>query len=323
MHSLIRRFLAAAILIAPTLAHAAEPRQLVIGGGPIAEVPQFTVALDRQLFQEQGLTVQVLPFASGREGFEALIGGQLDLVIMAEFPAVVGAMRKQDFGIVARISRYDANRVITKGATKPESIKDLAGRKIGVTVGTNAHFMLTQEMKKAGVTAEIVNVGPPDLIPALVRGDIDAAAPFPSFYAGAKRTLGDQYQEIMATSYGTNFVLAATRKLIDGDPAAIGKVLTALLKAEASIEADPAAAKETVARVAGRVLSPAAIAASWPEYQYRVSLNDELLDLLVQEGEWIAERRMIKNVEPTRELFRGALATGPLAAVAPDRVSLK
>ncbi|CAO3431425.1 ABC transporter substrate-binding protein [Azospirillum endophyticum] len=332
MPNLIRRLAVAAFLFAPALFHAAavraaDERPLVIGGGPVAEVPQFAVALDRKLFDEQGLAVKVVPFASGREGFEALMGGQLDLVLMAEFPAVVGAMRDQKFGIVARLSRYEANRFILKdGATNggtPATVKDLAGRRIGVTVGTNAHYMVDQELKKAGVTAEIVNVGPPDLIPALVRGDIDAAAPFPSFYAGAKRTLGDRYRELPAGSYATSFVLAASRKLLDGDPVAVQRLLAALLKGEAVVEADPAAAQEAVGRIAGRVLSPEAIAAGWPEYRFRIALEDDLLDLLTSEGGWIRQRGMIKTTEPTRELFRGAIAAEPLRAVAADRVSLR
>ncbi|MDT8264933.1 ABC transporter substrate-binding protein, partial [Roseomonas sp. DSM 102946] len=139
-------------------------------------------------FGAAGLAPAVTNFPTGREAFEALIGGQVDLAMMAELPVVVGALRAQKFGVVGTLSRYRGMRIVTKkqGGTAP-MLATLAGRKFGVTLGTNTHFMLMSELATAGIQAEIVNIGPADLIAALARGDVDAAAPFPNAYAGTRR----------------------------------------------------------------------------------------------------------------------------------------
>jgi NitT/TauT family transport system substrate-binding protein len=322
MLSKLSVFVAALLLLSPVSAQSQEKTKLTIGSSLVAEAPQYVVALDKGLFAKNGIDVKTVSFTSGREGFEALIGGQLDVVLMAEFPAVVGVMRHQKFSVVSILSRYNGSRIIAKGSGELASIKDLAGKRIGVTVGTNTHYMLDRELAKAGISAEIVNVGPSDLVPALVRGDIDAAAPFPNYYGGAKRTLGDQYQELRIPSYGTNFVLAAKQEVIDDNPKAIQQVLAAMLEAEKIVNDDPSEAQQIVAKMVGGVQSIEAIRAGWPEYEYRLTLDDKFVDLLLDEGKWIAGLGLIKGVEPSEELFRSAVAKGPLASVAPDRVTL-
>jgi NitT/TauT family transport system substrate-binding protein len=309
------------LLLIPALA-AAQDQELVIGAVPATDVPHFAVASEAGLFAEQGLELQEIPFASGREAFEALIGGQLDLAVMAEFPAVVGAMREQEFGIVALLSRYGGTRIITKGSEPLASVADLEGKRIGATIGTNTHYMLDRELARAGISAEIVNVGPPDIVPALVRGDIDAAVPFPSFYDGAKRTLEEEYQELRIQSYGTNFVIAATQELIDSNPEAIEKLLRAMVQAEAIIEGEPAKAQDVVAEAARGAQSAETIKANWQDYDYSIVLDRQLLELLTDEGRWIADLDLIKDVEPTEALFRDAIAEGPLQTVEPGRVTL-
>ncbi|MDP4033412.1 MAG: ABC transporter substrate-binding protein, partial [Pseudorhodobacter sp.] len=198
-----------------------QDTKITFGGGAYLDIPQLSVAMDHQLFTKHGLDVNVIPFQSGRDAFEALLGGQLDLAVMAEFPAVVGAMREQKFKVVAELSQYRATRIVHAGDAVIDTVADLNGQRIGVTAGTNVHFWLENELKAPGIEAEIVSVGPPDIVPALARGDIFAGAMFPSFYAGAKSILGERYQEIPISSYNTHFILVATQNIIDSNPDAV------------------------------------------------------------------------------------------------------
>jgi NitT/TauT family transport system substrate-binding protein len=88
------------------------------------------------------------------------------------------------------------------------------------------------------------------------------------------------------------------------------------------VAADPAAAQQSVVRVTGGVLKLEALKASWPDYDYRTGLDGGLLSLLVEEGQWVKERGLIKNVDPTEALFRGYIDAAPLKALAPARVTL-
>ena len=320
-HTLKSTFIAGSLAILATGA-TAQNSEITFGGGAYLDIPQLSVAMDHDLFAKHGLDVNVIPFQSGRAAFEALLGGQLDVAVMAEFPAVIGAMREQDFKVIAGLSQYRATRIIHTGGPEIDSVADLAGKPIGVTAGTNVHFWLENELKDAAIEAEIVSVGPPDIVPALSRGDIFAGAMLPSFYGGAKETLGEKYREIPISSYNTHFILVATQELIDDDPAAVSAVLTALLEAEQVVTSDPAASHEAVSRVLGGTLKPDEVAEASANYAFEIGLDDALIDLMVEEGVWINARGSIKGEVPTRESI-GAYVDGSfLSDIDTGRVAL-
>ncbi|MCX2720891.1 ABC transporter substrate-binding protein [Roseibium salinum] len=314
-------FLAAGLATMATAAMA-QDTEITFGGGAYLDIPQLSVAMDHDLFAKHGLDVNVIPFQSGRAAFEALLGGQLDVAVMAEFPAVVGAMRDQEFKVIAGLSRYQATRIIHTGDARIDSVADLAGKPIGVTAGTNVHFWLENELRDAGVEAEIVSVGPPDIVPALARGDIFAGAMFPSFYGGAKEILGDKYQEIPISSYETHFILVATQELIDDNPDAVTAVLSALVEAEEVVKADPTESHEAVSRVLSGTLKPEEVAEASANYSFNVSLDEALIDLMVDEGVWINQRGSIKGDVPTRDSIGAYFDSSFLAEIDASRVSI-
>jgi NitT/TauT family transport system substrate-binding protein len=312
-----------AIGVAGTAASAASKNSVTIGGGPYLDVPQISQAMDKNLWKKHGVTAKVVPFRTGRAAFEALIGGQLDFALMAEFPAVIGAMRKLDFGVLAEMSQYTAGRIISSDKIDLKSMTNLAGQKIGTTIGTNVHFMLSDLLKKAGVKAEIINVSPPDIVAALVRGDIDAAAMFPSFYGGAKRSLGSRYRELRISNYRTRFILVGTGEIMKDHPKTVRSVLAALMDGEKLVKSDPVGSQQAVARIVKGKFRMDYIKSSWANYQHRMTLQDDLLDLMVREGKWIAGRGSIKGVKSTRALYRPFFRGEFLKAVAADRVNLR
>ncbi len=320
-HSLKSSFLAAG-LAALTSTAWAQDTKITFGGGAYLDVPQLSVAMDQDLFAKHGLDVNVIPFQSGRSAFEALLGGQLDLAVMAEFPAVVGAMRDQDFKVIAGLSQYKQTRIIHTGGAEIDTVAKLVGKPIGVTAGTNVHFWLENELNDAGIEAEIVSVGPPDIVPALARGDIFAGAMFPSFYGGAQTILGDRYREIPISSYNTHFILVATQEIIDDQPEAVSAVLAALVEAEDIVSSDPTMSHEAVSRVLGGTLKPDEVAAASKSYSFNVNLDSALIDLMVAEGVWINARGSIKGDVPTKESISPYVDSSFLSAIDAGRVTL-
>ena len=322
----------------------AQAETMTFAWTPSAEDPQLAVALDKKLWA--GLEVKAVSFPTGREALEGAIAslkdnaarmgrGRLDSTdhlskvwqpdrasTAAELPAVVGAMRGQKFKILAVLSRYKANRILATTKLDLHSVADLAGKKVASTIGTNTDFALAWELKKAGVKVEVVNVSPPDTVPALSRGDVDAAMTFPSFTDQAKRVLGDRYRELMTPGYVTNLVLLASTDVLEKRPQAVAAFLAGLMKADAAVASDPVAAQQSVVKIVGGVMKADALKANWPDYDYNAGLDAPLLSLMVEEGRWVKERGLIKNVEPTEALFRSFIADAPLKAIAPDRVKL-
>jgi ABC-type nitrate/sulfonate/bicarbonate transport system substrate-binding protein len=317
MGRLIAKFV---LFVVAAVGTAAQAQPVTFAWTPSAEDPQLAVALDQKLWS--GLEVKAVSFPTGREALEAILGGQTDFAAAAELPAVVGAMRGQKFRILAILSRYKANRILATTKLELRSVADLAGKKVASTIGTNTDFALAWELKKAGVKAEVVNVSPPDAVPALSRGDVDAVLTFPSFTDQARRVLGERYRELMTPGYVTHLVLMGSADVLEKRPQAVAAFMAGIMKADAAIAADPAATQQSIVRVVGGVLKLDALKANWSDYDYRTGLDEALLSLMVEEGKWVKERGLIKNVEPTQALFRGFIADAPLKAAAPDRVTL-
>ena len=301
----------------------ANTTAVTIGGGPYLDIPQLSVAMDQDLWAVNELEAEVIAFRTGRAAFEALLGGQLDFAFMAEFPAVIGAMQEQEFRVIAEMSQYTATRIIHGGDPAIDTIVEMDGMKVGLTQGTNVHYMFENEVAAAGITVEIVSAGPPDIVPALARGDVDAGAMFPSFYAGAAEVLGDAYQEIPVDSYGTHFILVATQEMIDENPNVVTAVLASLYAGEQVVISDPAASHQSVSNVLGGTLTPEDVAAASVNYNFNMQLNQEMLELMVDEGAWIIERGSIEGEPPTMESIARFIDGSFLSGIDDSRVTLE
>jgi NitT/TauT family transport system substrate-binding protein len=314
--------LAAMALAFSWTATAGAQSKIVLGTAPNMQTAYIVIAMENGLFKKEGLDVETVKFVAGRRALEALLGGQLDLAFMAEYPPVIAALRKQKFAVVTGISKYVANRVVSRSDVGFSSVKDLAGKKIGTTLGTNAAFFTELLLTKAGVKAEIVNVAPPDIVPALARGDIDAGVMFPDFYPKAKQMLGDKYREQRSSDYEAYFVLAASPAMLTKRQDDLKKFLSALIKADEIMKKDPAAAKAAIVKATEGLLSAETVEKSWPDFEYKLGLYKDLLDTMEAEAKWIQAKGLIKGATADRAKLRGYIADGPMKSLDPSRVSL-
>ena len=194
----IRRLAVVALaLTALPYAASSQSKPVTLAVQPSTDVPQILLAMERKLWDAEKLEVKVVTFSTGREALEALTGGQADFAVLTEYPATIGILRGQKFKVVADMSRYQGLRATaSKKWMTLSSLKDLDGKKVGTTLGTNVEFVTSVLLREGGAKAEIVNAAPADTVPALVRGDIQASVMFPNLYAQAKKLLGADYQEI-------------------------------------------------------------------------------------------------------------------------------
>lgn len=296
--------------------------QITIGTAPNLQTVPIVVAQAEGYFEEEGIELESVRFTSGRRALEALIGGQLDVAFMAEYPVSIASMREQPFGTFTTLSRYTANRLISKASIGFESIEDLAGKKIGTTKGSNTEFFTERLLETSNVEAEVINVSPPDIVPALARGDIDAGIMFPDFYASAAKALGDDYREYRSDSYIAWFVLSATPEMLNDRADELTGFVRALVKAEAFIKENPANAQKALADAMEGLMSLELIESRWSEAEYEIGLSNDLLDLLVTQAEWVSSKGMV-DAEPDRDVIKSFLNTGPLLAVDGSRVTIE
>ena len=300
----------------------ANAAQVTIGTAPNLQTLPIVVAESQGFFADEGIELEQVKFTSGRRALEALIGGQLDVAFMAEYPVSIASISEQPFGTFTTLSRYTANRLVSKASIGFEDVKDLEGKKIGTTKGSNTEFFTEALLAGAGVTAEVINVSPPDIVPALARGDIDAGIMFPDFYPAAEKALGDDYREYRSDAYIAWFVLSATPDMLENRSGEIEGMVRALIKAEDFIKSNPEDAQQALADAMEGLMSLEAIKARFSEAEYEIGLDNGLLDLLETQAQWVVEKGMVK-AEPSRELIKSYLATGPLEVVDAARISLE
>ncbi|WP_424967164.1 ABC transporter substrate-binding protein [Dinoroseobacter sp. S375] len=302
---------------------AALAEQLTFAWSPNPQTPQVDIAIKNGYFEEAGLDINFVAFRTGREGFEAMLGGQVDITFMAEFPAAVGALTGQEFGVVADLARFTGSRVIvnTSGGAV-DSPADLAGKKIGTTLGTNVNFYLDKILTEAGIEAELVSAAPPDLVPAVARGDVDAIVPFPSFYSAARTTLGEDYGELRVPGYQVHYILSASPTMITERSEVLEAFMGALAKADADVKADPEAAIAAVSASMSGAMSPEDIAAQWEDVDIGLSLDTGLAELLVAEADWILAQGVVRGEAVSLEDMLDNFAPAALAAAMPDAVML-
>jgi NitT/TauT family transport system substrate-binding protein len=292
-----------------------------LGWFPGPQTPQIAQAVDKGLWAKRGLGVRMVSTPTGREALEALIGGQCDYALMAELPPVIAAMQNQSFRVIATISRFNGTRVI---ANQPidQNLKNLAGKKIGTTIGTNVAFQAFKTLQDAGIVQPFTNLAPSDLVPALARGDIDAAFMFDGFYSQAKKVLGEKYYEHRTPWYLQTFVLVATMDELTKHPERVKAMLAGLLQANDLVVKDITETAAVTSKAMDNLATPAQLQAQWADYRFSIALDRSFLDLMSQEGMWVHETNAIKGPAPTRELFAKYIDAASLAALAPRNVTL-
>jgi NitT/TauT family transport system substrate-binding protein len=147
----------------PTTA-APEKRQIAIGvgGQELFVYLPLTLAKQLGLFEEVGLSVEILNFQGGARALEALVAGSVDLVsgfydhtIQKQTTDVV------PLTMVVLFDRYPGVVLLAEPelASQLRSLSDLKGKTLGVTsLGSSSHMLLNYVLAQAGLGRDDVGV---------------------------------------------------------------------------------------------------------------------------------------------------------------------
>jgi NitT/TauT family transport system substrate-binding protein len=171
----------AALVLSSGLALAQKVTIAVGGAGCLCYLPTM---LAEQLgeYKKAGLDVEIVDFKGGSQSLTAVIGGSADVVSGYFDHCVNLAAKKQPLVAFITYDRYPGLVLIVSPAHKDEikSIKDLAGKKVGVSApGSSTDFFLKYLLKKNGVdpnATAVIGVGlGATAVAAMEQGQIDAA----------------------------------------------------------------------------------------------------------------------------------------------------
>jgi NitT/TauT family transport system substrate-binding protein len=174
-------------LICKTIAIAA---MLVAGGAQAQEVVRLgnlkfahygAVSYIKEIAPKCGIKVDEKIFAKGLDVMQAIIAGELDVGTTASEAAISGRASGAPIYVVAGFAKGGA-RLVARPELNIKTVKDLKGKKVGVTRGAIQEVLLMAELQKHGLTADsapgkdvqLIYLSYPDLNAALLGKNIDA-----------------------------------------------------------------------------------------------------------------------------------------------------
>jgi len=176
----VRRLFAAAALCAGLAVGAPAHAQLkTVNAGmqPIVNGPIY-IALKEKYFEKMGLDLNLIKFTSGPAQFAALAGGQIDLAWGGMGAFLLAKANGQDLNFFAVFMDYNPlEGIAVGGASGVNSVKDLAGKKVALVQGSDAHYGMLKALRLSGMdktSVQVLNMAPPQQVAALESKDVDA-----------------------------------------------------------------------------------------------------------------------------------------------------
>ena len=303
-------------------AAALEPIVLATNTSYVAMCP-ILAARDKGYFEREGLAAEVQPHTSGKASLEAALQGRAHLGTVADIPIMFAVMDKVPVSVVATFFRAERDHGIVgrrdRGVTAPAS---LAGKRVGVTLGTSNHFVLNAFLNRqhlASTEVTMVNLKPEDMPGALLRGEVDAVSNWEPYMDTMMKQLGANGTMFDAEDlYEIPYNLAGSKEYVLSHPETIKKLLRALI-AGARYCTDDAKAAQTMTGAALKTGGDK-WRELWPTYRFRIGLDQALLLALEDQARWAMSNQLASGAAVPN--FLSAIDYQPLEAVAPAAVTV-
>jgi aliphatic sulfonates family ABC transporter substrate-binding protein len=254
------------------------------------------VAVENNLFQQEGLSVRAFRFNSGPACAEALYSGSADIATMGDTTAVIAVSRDDRFRIIASHGAGEhRHRIVVRGDGTIRRPADLIGKRLAVKKGTSTYgglLAFCAERNIALASISVVDMRPHEMTDALLSGSVDAfvaSEPTPSIAEakGARElaTLG---------GLGNNYpiLVVARADYLREHPAQVEAFLQAMRRAEHFITDQPEAAVATLAHVTG--LAGEATRRAMGRHRYRLVLDKEIRRSLNATARFLLEQGTIE-----------------------------
>jgi NitT/TauT family transport system substrate-binding protein len=137
------------------------------------------VGIDKGFFRDEGLDVEVAGiFNAGAEEMSAFASRSLDVGYLGMAPSVTGVANRAASVKAAALANAEGSAIVVKAGSPARTLKDLAGKTVAIPgYGNVQDFLLRRALDAAGLDAKaltIIVIKPPEMLPALETGQIDA-----------------------------------------------------------------------------------------------------------------------------------------------------
>ena len=241
------------------------------------------VALEKDFFKKEGVDVEIGGiFKAGPEEMSAFAAGSLDMGYVGEAPATTAVANKAaDVRVLAQVNK-EGSALVIKEDSEIKTIKELSGRTIAIPGhSTVQDFLLRKAFIKNGMgfnKTKIIVVKPPEMIPALESGDVDAFIAWePHVSKAVTRGIG----KILMTSHDIwedhpCCVLVADVKFIKEHPEVTKKMVRVHVKATDFIRHHPEEAISIGVKYTGMDEETVRYAMNNIKFDYSPSIDGEI-----------------------------------------------
>lgn len=264
------------------------------------------LAVDKGYFKEQGLDVEYKVILNSSDRIRAVTSGDVVWSNLGRV-AVIAEMARGNtsFYYFANIDDSPGNEGCW---ARPgfNSFQDLKGKK--VAANASAEVTMNGLLQLAGMTVkdiQFLNLAPNEMAGAIAKGDVDAACVWQPLLEGVKAAapggkllgldsdtpIGKKYQTMAAPD-----IVIISKKFVDENPAAAGKLAAAMLKGADYVNSNPEDAAKTVAHYYKK--EPAEVVAGAKTFKYFGSKDWQAhmkihTDQMQELADWLYENKKI------------------------------
>jgi NitT/TauT family transport system substrate-binding protein len=204
------------------------------------------MAQQEGLFKKNGVDVELLHIASSSRGIQAILAGEIAFSYMDGVNQVQANLKGANLAFVVGAT----NRQVFSLMSKPEikRIADLKGKKIGITrVGSSTHTSALFALSSAGLKTGDYQILPlvevPNILTALMAGQIDAGVVSPPTNSRARKAGLNELMNLAKD--GPEFVsvaVGASRNYINANPDIVRRVVRSYAEGVQIFKSNKAAA---------------------------------------------------------------------------------
>lgn len=196
----------------------------------------FAAAVAEGFYKDAGLNVTLVQ-GNGSGNTAQLVASGRAQIAYADAVAVSQLIAKgAPMKVVSTIYQSNPNEVMALKKTGIKSIKDLAGKKVGVPSGSSQTTMLPLFLKANNLKESdinMINMPPTSMVPALLQGQVDAILGSMDAYQIQAEAQGAQLDNYRFADYGVPTVstsIFVNEAYLKANPDVVRKFIAASLK---------------------------------------------------------------------------------------------
>ena len=296
---------------------------IVIGNAQSFECDTLVyIAQQQNYFAQNNLNVTILNYTSGMAAVNDVLNGKLNIAATAEFPLVTNALKGENISAIAGIGKFQLQDLIARKDRGIENVSELAGKTIGVPLGTISQFYLGRFLELNGLKLEnvtVVNIKPTDALEAILNGTVDAVIIWQPYAYTIEEKLGSNAIVWSPQSAQALYIVeVANNNWIKENPEIAKRFIQSLAQAETYYFNNPSKSKTMLQK--GLNYSDGYMSAVWPNQQISLFLDQSLIISMNDEATWMITNKLTSaTVVPN---FLNYVYLEALSAVKPDSVTV-